>query len=422
MRNSAKLISQDRDRAICQSAATSTDVPNARTSASVRWIARHMARFRAISVASSLLFLSSCTDEAVTAPARVGDAKTSAIANDFAIMRRLPRESGTCLATTQMKDGTLRTRLVHLRLPESVKNRKTSSLGYFMHANVVDQDSFPTRMALCTLPQTAEAADYFSRGFSRAANLSVRGAQQSNTSTAKDYREFINQDILASNPTSVSAVLMTRAVAPSLRQLGAGTVSLSSVCDPNAIIQEPDCVPDGSGGGGGSGGTPQYCDPGAILAETDCALEEETIPETPPTVWPDVVTNPPTYYPCRGWLLTEKLPAVTSMWGAGVFPRIVGNMKIVCDNTQASLAITYILKRQSCFLGWCIHPTINRGTQFKPLTDSTALQVNTVIFKRDGWYRDKATYTVFWLNPTSLPTTEDSDMFGFRPAFRFRAW
>ena len=370
-------------------------------------------RTRVILVLSSLAVFNACSNESASPTAAAFDLKDQQNPKNLSIAKRLSRESGVCLATSLMNDGTYKTRTVRLRLPKSMRTGKPEPLGYYIHAKSMHLDSAPSRIAVCTLPRTVEAGRYFLEGFSGARQLGGDTSLKKNGRPTEDYRAYVNQEILAENPNSVARVLVTESVRPDLR-LWSGS-ALDNVCDPNAIIQEPDCIPDSSGGGGGSG-NPAYCDPNVILPEADCIVENEVIPDTPPTVFPDVVSYPSApSFPCYGGLLTNLVPGD---FGLNLSRFISGNSRLVCSNTQASLTITYKIRRQRIILGWSIWPIVNSGYRIKPLTDSTAIQVKTYPPLRQGWFRDVATFTVFWLNGSS-PTTADSDQNGIKPPFRY---
>ncbi len=377
-------------------------------------------RARVILMLSSLAVFTACSNESATPTAASFDLKDRPNPKGLSITKRLSRESGVCLATSLMNDGTYKTRTIRLRLPKSMRTGKPEPLGYYIHAKLMHLDSAPSRIAFCTLPRTVEAGKYFSEGFSGARPLGAdaslkKNGHPSNGRPSEDYRAYLDQDILAEDQNSVASVLVTETVRPELRK---GSVSaFMNACDPNAIIQEPDCVPDGSGvGGGGGGGNPQYCDPNVILPEEDCFVENEVVSDTPPTVFPDVVSYPSApAFPCYGGLLTNLVPGNFFL---GLSRFISGNSRIVCSSQQASLIITYKIRRQRKIFGWSTWPVVNRGYQIKLLADSTAMQTNTYTPLTQGWYRDVATFTVFWLSG-SPPTTADSDQNGIKPAFKF---
>jgi hypothetical protein len=298
---------------------------------------------------------------------------------------RLPAIEGSCILSIRNSTGKYVSRLVHVAQLSS--RTHTSELIRFAYRGWSPLDSFPSRLAICTIQNTADALAMAQRAF-RSSVVSLPDLikeQQPDGSKSSSPSIIVRPERMTLIPAElrsprvpivVSDGNLAAASAPvgSTSARGAvrlnGTSSSSQVCTIDPIIPEAGC--EGFGGGGGGG----YCNVGSLIPEPGCIVEPETPITEPPfnggaPSTPTVV--PPSYIPptCQA-----KLEYVHPSSSPDTFGWASVHAWTQCPEPMAVITTTVTLLRMSCFLYiFCNYYPIGIGVDVKAnhvFTDANA--------------------------------------------------
>lgn len=384
-------------------------------------------RLPAVRVLAAVALLAACEGEAPapTAPPpalRVGsraaigtNTATGALSQD-PLMRWLPATPGACLVARRTAEGRYPSRSITVALPGGLAatGGATARFAYRGWAPGLPE---PAVLAVCTIPDTPGAREYFATRFgSRAmapAELSgfakfvgVTRVNEWGTTSHPYVRQsakptYVTDGVVPNAPATAAAT--GDGAAP------AGDVTTSTVyCDPNAIIPEPGCE-DGGGGGGGGGGT--TCDPSAIIPAPECG--EETVSETPPppvTSEPDYAAMPEPSYSVNPEI---GVPVVCYGYAPDVHPsttpQYVGRLNFKPYSECPVPLPQYVygaIMREKCFL-WvlCSWPVVAAGAFQNPSARRAEAHANTDCVWRRGWYRGEGYHQVAYPEGTGHART-----------------
>lgn len=308
--------------------------PMRKTQSDSRWM------FRGLVYA---LLLSGCaTDQEspTSASPPISGQIQAAQTSQESIDARLPRVAGACIVSSHRQDGRYISRSIHVPLPRGLASQ-TGNLARFAYAGPLDRDSSWSRLALCTIPDTPGAQQYFAslfRGRLIASQADSAGAQALGSGTLRAAATGVQRSTIKLGlpvyyaESSTKSAPLTFAATP------------LTACDPNAIIQDPGCTPDNGGGGSGSAGV-NYCDPNAILPPPGCIYENEYVepPVSPQIFGPPSSITGPTISGCAG---TADIGAVIG----GARPYVVMFRREACTTVMPLIVINIQLEREHCLL------------------------------------------------------------------------
>jgi hypothetical protein len=353
--------------------------------------------------AAIFVLLAACTDTGPTvtgppAPAtgeqQLSTGNTDATEIQDPLSSRLSSEPGACLVAVRSTDGRYFSRATAMPLPRKIASSAaaTTRFAYRGWAPFVSE---PVILAVCTIPDTREARDYFQKQFGSkpvAGAALKKFAQSAGVAGVEDWGAEPSPHVMQ----GAGSVYMTDGRSSDFRAIrasrtdGAGTgdvgINLIMPCDPTAIIPEPGC----------DGAVP----------------EEEVVSETPPPPAgeaPYVAVPNPSYSTvaelwCEGWTEYPHLSTTPGYYG-----RINQKSHNWCVVPLPNYVITY-LKRESCFLWvFCAWPTIASAVNMSPSSRTLTAIANTECRWKTGWYRGEGYHQATF--PTGVGSARSSSYY-----------
>jgi hypothetical protein len=328
--------------------------------------------------------IAGCRSEPPLNPTQPGAASTTAARQNAGSELRsdplsawLPTELGACLVAVRSDDGRYPARAAKLAVPPELGAR-TRAITRFAYRGWIAGRSAPAVMAVCTMPDTPAAREFFLSRFSSRSltpNELRTFALVTGVTNVSDWSEaerphvmqgakvglMSDGDAMRASALSDDLGVVTAGASPQFRD--GGVAQLNSNCDPNVIIQPPEC-----------GG--------------------ETIPTDPPPTHPGPQQVTFSVLPSVGQThcVAAALGNPHRSTTTGFAGRINFKAYTECPIPLSSTVRAAVL-RQSCFLWvFCQWPIVADNT-YSNVARTVQAYANTDCSWKTGWYTGRGVHT-----------------------------